>query len=264
MCRSVGIERFGSPGDRGVELEDRFRRLLLVPQRHRQDAAICQRPHVVEHGLACVGVLFNDGEAAGVGEPDGVGQAQIDHVVAVGRAREIEASILVDHAESRIVEDIRRGLLEAWIAEGSEDRRIALGNGHRLRPGVERHHGRYAAAELHDERGRVLLQHIGVVGWKVAVIGGVRGRQLAHDAFRAFAIDVHGDVDIGRDLGNVEGGVVRQARREVHVGASVDLQVTERRDAAVDALRIREIAGVGDALVLGDGDGRDAEKTGQR
>src|SRR5262245_27876103 len=50
----------------GVELEHRFRRLFLVPQRYREYAAVVERAHVAEHGLARVGELLHDREAAGV------------------------------------------------------------------------------------------------------------------------------------------------------------------------------------------------------
>ena len=87
-------------GHGGIELEHRLRRLLLVPQRDRQDAAVLQGAHVARHGLARVGELLDDGEAAGARQAGRIGQAQIDDVVAVLGVAEKEAPLVVDDLDA--------------------------------------------------------------------------------------------------------------------------------------------------------------------
>src|SRR5206468_3394033 len=130
-ARRIKLARRGGHG--GVELEYRFRRLLLVPQRYRQDAAVPERAHVAQHRLARIGEFLHDREAARVRESGGVGQAQVDDVVAIARIGEIEPAVVVDDADLWIVEDVAGEVAQAFVgAERVEYGRIALRHRHRV------------------------------------------------------------------------------------------------------------------------------------
>ena len=108
----------------------------------------------------------------GFGQAGGVGEAQIDHVVALVGVGEIEPAVVVDDADFRIVEDVAGEIAQALVgAEGVEHRRIALGDGDGLGVVAQRDRGRDAAAELHDERVGRLLDQIGIVHRQEAEIG---------------------------------------------------------------------------------------------
>ena len=233
--RAVDVARRGGHGR--IELEHRFGRLFLVPQRHRQHAAVVERAHVGFHRLLRIGELLDDGEAAGIGEPDGIGQTQIDDVEALVGLREEVAPFVIDDAH--LAEDVAGEILDDGIAEGGEHGAIALGDRHVLGARAQGERGRNAAAELGDEGLGRLLDHVGVVHRQVTEIGGVLGRQIADDADRPVAVDVEREIGVGGHLRQIEAGVVREARREMQVGARIGLEIAERRSALVDLLARR-------------------------
>ncbi len=159
----VGIDAPRRLDERAVELENRLRRLFLVPQRDRQDPTGLQRPHIGFHRLARVGVFLDDGEATRRRKASGIGEAQIHHVVGIRVAREIEAAVVVDHVDARIVQDIAGEVPQRPVGpEGREDLRIRLGDRDALRAVAQRHSGRDAAAELDHEGLGILGHEIGV------------------------------------------------------------------------------------------------------
>ena len=76
--RPSDIPRRRSHG--GIELENGFRRIFLVPQSDRQNAALSEGPHVNRHRLPREGVLLGDGEAARRGKSGAVAEAQVDDI----------------------------------------------------------------------------------------------------------------------------------------------------------------------------------------
>ena len=100
----VGLARRRHHGR--VELQHRFRRLFLVPERDREHAAVLQRAHVAGHRLARVGIFLDDGEAARARQPRRIRETQVDDVVALRRIGEIEPAVVVDHLELGIVEHV--------------------------------------------------------------------------------------------------------------------------------------------------------------
>ena len=104
-----------------------------------------------------------------------------------------------------------------------------------------------------------LLDHIGVVHRQVTEVGRLLVGEMAHDADRAVAVDVEAEIGVGRHFRQVEAGVVGQARREMQVGGRVGLEEAERRPALVDLLRFGQPPRVGGALVVVDGEARQAE-----
>ena len=247
LARDVARRR----GHRGVELQHRLGRLLLVPQRDREDAAGLQRAHVGAHRLARVGVLLDDGEAAGTRQAGRVGERQVDDVVAVLGVGDVEAAVIVDDGDLGVVEHVAgEGAQALVLAERRQHRGIAFGHRDVLGARLQRHRRRQAAAELDHESVRLLLQDVRVVHRQILEIGGLVGRQVLDDARRSLRIDVEAEIGVGRHVGQVERRVVRLARREMQVGARIDFEVAERRGALVDALGVGELAGVGHALVV--------------
>ena len=252
------VARRGHHG--GVELQHRLGRLFLVPQRDRQDAAGLQRPHVGAHRLARIGVLLDDGEAAGARQAGRIGQRQVDDVVAVLGMGDVEAAVIVDDGDLGVVEDVAGEIAQALVlAERRQDRGIALGDRDMGRARLQRHRRRDAAAELDDEGVGVLLQDVRVVHRQVLEIRRLAGRQVLDDARRALGVDVEAEIGVLRHGRQVERGVVRLARREMQVRARIDLQVAERRGPLVGALVVGELAGVGHALVVRHGELGDAQ-----
>ena len=84
--------------------------------------------------------------------------------------------------------------------------------------------------------------------------------QVADDPDRAVAVDIHREIGIGGDARQIEPRVVGQAGREMQIGTRIGLDIAERRDALVDALRVGEFAGIGDALVVVDREPASAER----
>ena len=249
----------------GVELQHRFRRLLLVPERHREHAAVLQRAHVVGHGLARVGIFLDDGEAAGARQPGGVGEAQVDDVVAFGRIGEIEPPVVVDHLDLRVVEHVAGEIAQPFVgAEGVEHRGVSLRHGDAPGIAAQRDRGRDAAAELHDERVRRLLDQVGIDHRQEAVVGGRAGRQVADDAARALAVAVHAEIGVVGHLRQAERCVVGEPGREMQVRAGIDLEIAEGRSALVDALAVGKLARIGDALVVRHRELRNVEQRRQR
>ncbi len=203
---------------RGVELEHRFRRLLLVPQRHGEDAAVLERAHIAEHRLARIGEFLHDREAAGVRQAGGIGEAQIDDVVAVAGIGEVEPAVIVDDADLRIVENVAGEIAQSLVgAERVEHRRIAFRHRHRIGARAQRDRGRDAAAELHHERVGPLLDQVRIDHRQKAEIDSLLRRQIADDADRAVAVDVHAEIGVRRHFRQVERGVVGKPRREMQV-----------------------------------------------
>ena len=197
-----------------------------------------------------VGELFDDGEAAGIGEPDGIGQTQIDDVEALVALREEMAPFVIDDAH--LAEDVAGEVLDHGIAEGGKHGAIAFGDRHVLGARAQRERGRNAAAELRDEGLGRLFDHVGIVHRQEAEIGRVLGRQIANDADRPVAVDVESEIGVGRHLRQIETGVVGEAGREMQIGARIGLEKAERRSALVDFLRVGKLARVGNALVVVD------------
>ncbi len=94
-----GIDVLRGRRHRRIELQDRFRRLFLVPERHRQDAAVRKGAHIGFHRLARIGKLLDNGEAARVRQADGIGEAQIDDVETLVRMGEKMPALVVDDAD---------------------------------------------------------------------------------------------------------------------------------------------------------------------
>ncbi len=259
----VGLARRCCHG--GVELQHRFRRLFLVPERHREHAAVLEGAHVARHRLARVGELLHDGEAARARQAGGIGEAQVDHVVTVGRIGEIEPAVVVDHLDLGIVQHVVGEVAQALVAaEGAEHGGIAFGHRDALGVHAQGDRSRDAAAELHDERVGRALDQVRIDHRQEAEIGGLARRQVADDAARTFAVDVHAEIGVVGHLRQRERRVVGEPGREVEVRARIDLEVAERRRALVDARAVGEFACVSHALVVGHGELRDVQERRQR
>ena len=207
----------------GVELEHRFRRLLLVPHRHRKNTAIPERAHVAGHRLARIGILLDDGEAAGARQPGGIREAQVDDVVALRGVREIEPAVIIDDVHFRIVEHVAGEIAQSFVgAEGGKHRGISLRDGDRRGVAAKRDRGRDAAAELHHEGVGRLLDQVGIDHRQEAVIDRLLRRQVANDPDRALAVDIHPEIGVLRHLRQAERGVVGQPRREVQVRTGIE------------------------------------------
>jgi len=150
------------------------------------------------------------------------------------------------------------------VEEGVEHAALALRDRDVARPRGQRERGRQAAAELHDEGLRRLAQQVRVDHRQVAVVGGLLSRQAADDPLRTLAVDVEAPVGALRHLLEVEGRVVGQARREMQVGALVDLEQAEGRAMLEHEAAVRELARVADALVVGHREARHAEPVRQQ
>ena len=248
-----------------VELEHRLRRLLLVPHRHRKNAAIPERAHVAGHRLARIGILLDDGEAAGARQAGGIREAQVDDVVTLRGMREIEPAVVIDDVHFRIVEHVAGEIAQSLVgAEGVEHRGISLRDGDRLGVAAQRDRGRDAAAELHHERVGRLLDQIGIDHRQEAVIDRLFRRQVANDAARALAVDIHPEIGVLRHLRQAECRVVGESGREVQVRAGIDFEISERRGALIDAVAVGKLARIGDALVVGHRELRNVEERRQR
>jgi hypothetical protein len=179
----VGVQLARGLGHGGVELQHRLRRLFLVPQGDRQDAARLQRAHVGGHRLLRIGVLLHDREAARLRQAGRIRQRQVDHVVAVLGVRHVEAAVVVDDRHLGIVQDVAgEGAQLLVLAEGGQDRGIALGDGDVAGAFLQRDLGRDAAAELDDEGLRVLLQDVRVVHRQVVEVRDLFVGQVLDDA----------------------------------------------------------------------------------
>jgi hypothetical protein len=250
---------------RRVEAQDGLGRLLLVPGRDREDAPGPERAHVRRHRLARVGELLHDREAARARQSGGVREREVDHVVAVALPGEVQAPVMRDHGDVGPPQDVAgEGAQLGVVEECVEHAALALRDRDVARARRQRQRGRQAAAELHDEGLRRLAQQVRVDHRQVAVVGGLLRREAADDPLWPLPVDIEAPVGALRHLLEVEGRVVGQARREMQVGALVDLEQPEGRAVLEHEAAVRELARVADALVVGHGEARHAEPSRQQ
>ena len=247
---------------RRIELQYRFGRLFLVPQGDREHAAGRQRAHIGLHRLLSVGKLLDDREAARIGETDQIRKAQVDDVEALIGVGEEMASLVVDDAH--LGQNVAGEVADDVASKRIEDRPIALRDRDVASARMQRNFGRDAAAELGDEGLGRRLDDVGIHHRQEAEIGRLLVGQVAHDADRAVAVDIKAEIGVDRHGRQVEARVVREAGREVQIGARIGLEIAEGRRAFVDPLRVREFPRVGNALVVVDRERLQAESGRER